>query len=529
MKNMTRIVLAVLLSWGSLLPDRVMAQTQDPDSVRLGEAALAYAAGSIQKTTPRDGLVNLITGDNQSSGDRTFIGAGDSVYLKLDNPHDVAVGDLFTVYRRIRKVFHPVTREYLGFITIRLAVVKVTQVDDALTTVEVIRSYGAFTPGDLVHRFLTPAAAGEPRPTDDRGDVSGMIVGIQADPPMTLVAQTNVVYLDRGQEDGLIQGDLLDIYRKGAGIPSRKVGQLRIISTEGRTATAQIVKSTTRIMVGDRYKLVEHSAPLVQPVEPALTPSVSQSKRIAPEKNVATAIPSDLVARALKVQDVAGQSRLNLGDLTNLLRYDSGEAAIRPEGYKVLDQLIEYLQSSGDARRIRVEGHADNMEIGPSLKSRYPSNWELSKARASGVVRYLVEKGGVDSSRLSSIGYGDSRPAATNANEVGRTSNRRVEVLLYTPDSAEPKASQQMAPGTASQAETDPPSLSAKGDSATESATAASQDGAKAVPGSSASPAQDGLPPADGPGVLNLPASAGQLAPDLAAQDPAKPAAPPRE
>jgi chemotaxis protein MotB len=99
-----------------------------------------------------------------------------------------------------------------------------------------------------------------------------------------------------------------------------------------------------------------------------------------------------------------------------------------------LDQLIEYLRTSADTRLIRVEGHTDNVEIGPSLKSRYPSNWELAKARANGVVRYLVEKGGLDSARLSAVGYGDSKPAVTNASEEGRTKNRRVEILLYNPD-----------------------------------------------------------------------------------------------
>jgi len=490
MNSMMRIVLAVLLSWSSLLPDTVMAHPQEADSVRLGDAALAYTAGSIQKTTPRDGLVNLITGDNQASGTRTVLGTGATLYLKLDNPREAAIGDLFTVYRRVRKVFHPATGEYLGFVTLRLAVVKVTEVDEALATVEVIRSYGAFAPGDLVHRFVSPVPASEPRAVGDRNDAGGMIVGLQADPPVTLVAQGNVVYLDRGREDGLAKGDLLDVYRKGQGIPSRKVGQLKILSTEDRTATAQIMKSTTRIMVGDRYKLAESAAPAAQPAEPPPAPALSQSKSAMPDKHVAANIPSDAVARSMTVQDAGGSSRLKLGDVANLLRYESGETAIRPDGYKILDQLSEYLQSSGDNRMIRVEGHSDNREIGPSLKSRYPSNWELSKARANGVARYLVEKGGVDSSRLSSMGYGDSRPAATNATEEGRTGNRRVEIVLYAPESAEPKTSQTEAPGTAGQMKT------------------------------------DAQPPADAPGTPTLPASTNAALPDPPAQDSTKPSAP---
>jgi chemotaxis protein MotB len=147
-------------------------------------------------------------------------------------------------------------------------------------------------------------------------------------------------------------------------------------------------------------------------------------------------VPADFVSSKLGVRDGSGQSRLNLGDLAKFLHYDSGDAAIKAENYKLLDQLIEYLRTSGDMRMIRIEGHTDNVEIGPSLKSRYPSNWELSKVRANGVLRYLVEKGGVASERISAVGLGDTKPTATNIAEEGRTKNRRVEILLYTPNAS---------------------------------------------------------------------------------------------
>jgi chemotaxis protein MotB len=101
------------------------------------------------------------------------------------------------------------------------------------------------------------------------------------------------------------------------------------------------------------------------------------------------------------------------------------------------------------------------MEIGPSLRSRYPSNWELSKARASGVVRYLIEKGGIDSVRLSSVGYGDSKPLMTNMNEDGRSRNRRVEVLLYAPSADEGSTKPEMPESAGTPPE--PAGLTAKG------------------------------------------------------------------
>jgi chemotaxis protein MotB len=140
-------------------------------------------------------------------------------------------------------------------------------------------------------------------------------------------------------------------------------------------------------------------------------------------------------AGSIPVQNAARETRYSLTDLMKQLRYESGEARITPEGYVTLGRLVELLKAAPADQLIRVEGHADNMEIGPSLKSVYPTNWDLSKARATGVLRYLVEKGGIDSARVSSIGYGDSKPVVSNSTEAGRSKNRRVDVVLYSPES----------------------------------------------------------------------------------------------
>ena len=414
MNSTSRLVLtmSLLVTVGA---ESGLAQAEEAGSVKYGEAAQAFAAGSIQKFSPRDGIVNLITGDNQTTGNRMLLGRQDVFYLKLKDTSDVTVGDLYTVYRRVRKVFHPTTNEYLGFATIRLAVVRVLDVDHALTTVEAIRAYGPVSPGDLVMRFSAPTADDEIVPADVHGDVAGMIVEVQADKTVTLVAQSDIVYLDRGRADGLKPGHLMDVYRRSAGLPPRKIGQLKVLAAEERTATAKVTKANTRMMRGDRYKATGNAVPLVDSLQPVSSET------------------SGGIANRLKAQDSAGQSRINLGDLEKFLHYDSGEAIIRPDGYKVLDQFVQYIRTAGDERLIRVEGHADNVEIGPTLKSRYPTNWDLSKARANGILRYLVEKGGLDSARLSAVGYGDSRPVASNLNEEGRTRNRRVEILLYAP------------------------------------------------------------------------------------------------
>ena len=427
MKTLASLVLVLCSGIGASL-DRALAQAPEIDSIRFSEAALAFSSGAIQKTSPIDGTVNLVTGDNQSTGNRMLLGKRDSLYLKLNNPTDVAVGDLFTVYRRARKVFHPVTQEYLGFVMNRSAVVKVTAADHALTTVEAVLSYGPISPGDPVARFVAPPLDRETNSATNISDLEGMIIELQADRTMTLVSQSNVVYLDRGKDDGLKIGDHLDIHRHSAGLPPRKIGQLKVLSLESHTAAAKVIKANTRVIKGDRFKHVGYSTPIIQSSVGAIPESTTaQGSQV---------VPADFVSRKLGVRDGSGQSRLNLGDLAKFLHYDSGDAAIKAENYKLLDQLIEYLRTSGDMRMIRIEGHTDNVEIGPSLKSRYPSNWELSKVRANGVLRYLVEKGGVASERISAVGLGDTKPTATNIAEEGRTKNRRVEILLYTPNAS---------------------------------------------------------------------------------------------
>jgi len=414
-----------LMVWTLATPLLPLAWASDDlNSIRFGEPALAYSSGSIQRSTPQDGFVNVITGDNQTTGDHMILGSRDVLYLRLKNPGDVAPGDLFTIYRRAHKVFHPTTGQYLGHLVNRLAVVQVSQIDKDLTTVEIMRAYAAVSPGDPVMKFVPPTDEGAAIDLPSADDVEGRIVELQSNMGiMNLVAQRNIVYLDRGREDGIRPGNRMDIVRFGGNLPQRVVGELKVLSMEDRTATALITKSISRILKGDRFRVKVH-APEAMPISqsPQQSPDVSPAVALSPSK--------------FQVQNAAGETRVSLSDLMKQLRFESGEATIKSEGYQVLDELIAYLKTAAGDRLIRVEGHADNMEIGPSLKSLYQTNWDLSKARAGGVLRYLTEKGGIDSAKLSSVGYGDTKPVAGNATEVGRQKNRRVDIVLYSSESA---------------------------------------------------------------------------------------------
>ena len=420
----------ILCGLAGILPGTATAQ--DAQSVKVGEAALRFAAGSIRETMPQDGIVNFITGDNQTTGNRMILGgrSSDVLYLKFPHPGQASLGDLYTVYRRVRKVFHPATKRYLGYVTNMLAVVRVVQVDHSLATVQIVRSFAPLSPGDPVMRFVPPSQGDRDVEAESRMEGEGMIVDLQADKNMMLVGQGNLVYLDRGHGDGLRAGDRLEVDRLGGGLPRRKVAEIKILSTEEKTATAVITRSTSRVLVGDRVRYGS--------LEGLRDPRSEQEPEYSERFTTINTEPKPASAAAERtykqVKMVAGAEgvRIDLEDLVEQLEYDSGEVKVKAPGLVILEKIAEFLRSAASDKPIRVEGHADNMEIGPALKSAFPSNWELSRARAAGIVRYLVEKGGLDSAKLSAVGYGATRPVASNATEPGRKRNRRIEIVLLT-------------------------------------------------------------------------------------------------
>ena len=106
--------------------------------------------------------------------------------------------------------------------------------------------------------------------------------------------------------------------------------------------------------------------------------------------------------------------------------FDSGKAVLRRSAYPVLDRVAQVLQEISD-QPVGVEGHTDNV---PIKVSGWADNDALSLARAQAVVDYLVTKRGVSAGRLTAIGYGESRPIASNDTADGRQKNRRVELII---------------------------------------------------------------------------------------------------
>ncbi|MCK9417759.1 MAG: OmpA family protein [Nitrospirae bacterium] len=112
--------------------------------------------------------------------------------------------------------------------------------------------------------------------------------------------------------------------------------------------------------------------------------------------------------------------------------FPSGSTEISKEGKAVMDKVISILKDVKD-KRIQVEGHTDNVKIVSELRKRFPTNWELSTARATEVARYLQETGGINPILLSATGYGEYQPVAPNDTDEGKSANRRIEIVLLPP------------------------------------------------------------------------------------------------
>jgi chemotaxis protein MotB len=107
--------------------------------------------------------------------------------------------------------------------------------------------------------------------------------------------------------------------------------------------------------------------------------------------------------------------------------FPSGSDQFTDKGLRVLKKIGAMLKASG--RRLVIQGHTDNE---PISTARFPSNWELSAARATRIVRYLISRHGIDPSRLVAVAYADQRPIASNDTEAGRAKNRRIEIMMVT-------------------------------------------------------------------------------------------------
>jgi len=138
---------------------------------------------------------------------------------------------------------------------------------------------------------------------------------------------------------------------------------------------------------------------------------------------------AEIAQGQVTITELKGKLTVNM---VEAVLFDSGKAEVKKEGLVVLQKVVDVLKDAKD-KVIRVEGHTDNVPIAGALARVYPTNWELSAARAVNVTRFLQAQG-IDPAQLSAVGYGEFKPVADNETKEGKAKNRRIEIVLIPKD-----------------------------------------------------------------------------------------------
>ena len=189
---------------------------------------------------------------------------------------------------------------------------------------------------------------------------------------------------------------------------------------EAKLAALQQERSA---LVDERAKLSTEKEQLALAVQEK---EAELAKLKATYQDIEDKLKAEIQDGAIRLSQVEGRIQV---DLVDKILFDSGDASISPRGAEVLTRLGGVLAKVED-RNIQVSGHTDDSPPSARLAATFPSNWELSTARAVNVVRFLQEKANVPARRLMATGHGDTQPVASNATPKGRARNRRIEVLL---------------------------------------------------------------------------------------------------
>jgi chemotaxis protein MotB len=213
--------------------------------------------------------------------------------------------------------------------------------------------------------------------------------------------------------------------------------KLRTVELEQRIRDLESSRETLQL---ERRSLDEERMALIADLDELRTGNVQLRTRLAAEKQVRELREAELAAiggtydrlvSQLEQEVSSGQieiERLRAGLQVRALEkilFDSGSTEIKPSGKAVLAKVARQIRQIED-HRVRVEGHTDSV---PIATARFPSNWELSAARAAVVVRFLIEQQ-LDANSVEAVGRGQMAPIADNRTAEGRARNRRIEIVL---------------------------------------------------------------------------------------------------
>jgi chemotaxis protein MotB len=184
-----------------------------------------------------------------------------------------------------------------------------------------------------------------------------------------------------------------------------------------------VTKGKYETVESERNELEREVESLARELD-VLTRMVESTEAEAAAEALISELEAELQAGEIEVRRMIDGVTVEVSDS---LLFGSASAALSPKGLDVLARVADQLKDENAI--ITVEGHTDSWPIGPKVKKRYDSNWELGAARAALVVKRL-SVGGVDPARLRVVSYGPFDPIASNDTAKGRARNRRTEIIV---------------------------------------------------------------------------------------------------
>ncbi|TLY34469.1 MAG: hypothetical protein E6K57_00925 [Nitrospirae bacterium] len=395
----------LVVAWGLSLPTGAAAPSfaadapAPPTLTLAGDPAIAFQGGYIKFSEQVSGLV---VGSRES---KQLFGLGDVLYVRVAPDANVKVGDRLTLYRPTKQVYHPVTRAPLGRIMVVLGILQVaTESKENVVSTRIERAFDSISPGDLVMPFQLPPEV-PPRQTTS-GPLTGVIVDFKQARQVT--AQSEVIYIDRGETDGVALGDRFSVIRPGRRLsfmtknPDEVLAEIKVIGLQPRTATAYVVKSTDAIHRGD---IVSRMPP--QPSLPSQVKEAPKAEGAPPA--VAKVTPPEAPVPGLPLPK-------GLEDIY----FDFDKWALTDQAKNTLTAQAEFLKQNATAT-ITIEGYAD--ERGSTEYNRI-----LGEKRALEVRRFLTQLG--VSNPITVISFGKDKPVCTDLDEACFAKNRHVHLVV---------------------------------------------------------------------------------------------------
>jgi peptidoglycan-associated lipoprotein len=368
------------------------------------EQSLALQGGYLQPFP--ESAAGVLQGSRET---KRLLGYGDIVRVKLAPTTDAKVGDRFTIFRPTAHVYHPLTRDYMGRHVVILGIIEIYHESDAgIALAKIMQAFDSVTPGDLLKPFAIPPPIPAQQVTS--GPVAGLIVDFKAS--RGLMAQGEIVYIDRGEADGVALGDRFTVIRRGRRLTAGegnldvKFAEIKIIGLQARTATGYVLNSIDALQHGDTITRLPPPPPKAEPV--AAPPKEATSDAMAVAKAAPIQAAKPVTASKPAMRDFAD------------VHFVVNKWQLSDQARQTLTEQSGYLKEN-PTLVVTIEGYADE-------RGSAEFNRSLGEKRAEEVRRFLANAGVKNT--LTVISYGEGQPLCTERTDDCYAKNRHVHLSV---------------------------------------------------------------------------------------------------